>query len=138
MFKKILFPIDESREAREAAKTVVNLVKTYNSDLIILSVVETVKEGETPKESKEVMSSPAVVSELLQQAQKAFAQEGIKAEIIEKKGVPSFTICDVADEMGVDLIIMGCRGLGLTEQGVSESVANRVINLSPCPVLIVP
>ncbi|TVQ47161.1 MAG: universal stress protein [Gloeocapsa sp. DLM2.Bin57] len=138
MFKKILFPIDDSREAREAAKTVVNVAKTYNSDLVILSVVEISQEGEPPKENITVMSSPEAVSELLQQAQKAFTQEGINTEIIEKEGVPSFTICDVADEMEVDLIIMGCRGLGLTEQGVSESVANRVINLSPCPVLIVP
>ena len=138
MFKTILFPIDDSRETKEAAKTVAELAKTYNSNLLLLSVVEPVKEEENPTQSKDMMSSADAVSELLKEAQKAFEQQGIKAEIIEKEGVPSFTICDVADEMEVDLIIMGCRGLGLTEQGVSESVANRVINLSPCPVLIVP
>jgi nucleotide-binding universal stress UspA family protein len=50
----------------------------------------------------------------------------------------SFTICDVADEIDANLIVMGCRGLGLTNEGATESVAIRVINLSPCPVLIVP
>jgi nucleotide-binding universal stress UspA family protein len=44
----------------------------------------------------------------------------------------------VADEVEANLIIMGCRGLGLTEEGASESVTNRVINLAPCPVLVVP
>jgi len=135
MFQTILFPIDDSREAREAAKTVASLAKTYNSHLIILSVIEENKEGET---AESIMASAEVVSQLLQEAQTAFEQQGIKAEIIEKEGVPSFTICDVADEKEVDLIVMGCRGLGLTEEGVSESVANLVINLSPCPVLIVP
>ena len=44
----------------------------------------------------------------------------------------------MADEIGADLIVMGCRGLGLTNEGATESVTARVINLSPCPVLIVP
>ena len=56
--------------------------------------------------------------------------------MIEREGVPAFTICDVADEVEADLIIMGCRGLGLTEE--NESVTSKVINLSPCAVLVVP
>lgn len=132
MFKTVLFPIDQSREAREAAEVVADVVKTYNSRLIILSVVE--------KSSPEtdVMSSVEAVAKLLQGAKTLFSQQGIEAEMVEREGMPSFTICDVADEIGADLIIMGCRGLGLTSEGATESVTNRVINLSPCPVLIVP
>lgn len=74
----------------------------------------------------------------MQKAQASFSQQGIQAEVLEREGKPAFTICDVADEIGADLIVMGCRGLGLTEDGASESVTNRVINLSPCPVLVVP
>jgi nucleotide-binding universal stress UspA family protein len=134
MFNTILFPVDQSREAREAANTVANLVKTYNSHLVLLSVVE--KPPGT--EDGDVMSSVEAVAQLLQGAQKLFVAQGIEAEIIEREGMPSFTICDVADEINADLIVMGCRGLGLTEEGVAESVANRVINLAPCPVLIIP
>jgi nucleotide-binding universal stress UspA family protein len=84
------------------------------------------------------MMSPEAIAELLKNAQALFAQQGIEAETITREGMPAFTICDVADEIGANLIVMGCRGLGLTEEGASESVTNRVINLSPCPVLIVP
>ena len=137
MFKTVLFPVDKSREAREAADTVANIVKTYNSRLVLLSVVEkTASEEETPATG--VMGSEEAVAKLLQGAQALFAQQGIEAEVIEREGMPSFTICDVADEVDANLIVMGCRGLGLTEEGVAESVTNRVINLSPCPVLIVP
>lgn len=136
MFKTVLFPIDTSREAREAAEAVVNLVKNYQSRLILLSVVEVAKEeGETPAN---IMNSEEQVAKLLQGAQELFSQQGIEAEVIEREGMPSFAICDVADEFDADLIVMGCRGLGLTEEGASESVTNRVINLSPCPVLIIP
>ncbi|MGL5032433.1 MAG: universal stress protein [Microcystaceae cyanobacterium] len=136
MFKTILFPIDQSREAREAAQMVADLVKNYQSRLLLLSVVEKATESEPDHPS--VMNSPEDVAKLLQAAQALFSQQGITAELLEREGVPSFTICDVADEMEADLIVMGCRGLGLTSEGAAESVTSRVINLSPCPVLIVP
>jgi nucleotide-binding universal stress UspA family protein len=137
MFKIVLFPVDQSREAREAAEVVTNIVKTYGSRLILLSVLEKpASEEESP--NPEVMMSPEAIEELLKSAKALFTQQGIEAETISREGMPAFTICDVADEIDADLIVMGCRGLGLTEEGASESVTNRVINLSPCPVLIVP
>ena len=84
------------------------------------------------------MASPDKVAQLLENAQSVFTDQGIEAETIEREGKPAFVICDVADEIGADLIIMGCRGIGLTDEGIAESVTYRVINLSPCPVLIVP
>ena len=132
MFKTVLFPVDRSRETQEAAQVVVNVVQLCSSRLVLLSVVE------SPSDGEQVMTSPEAVAQLLQKAQALFDQQGIQAEVLEREGKPAFTICDVADEIGADLIVMGCRGLGLTEDGASESVTNRVINLSPCPVLVVP
>jgi nucleotide-binding universal stress UspA family protein len=133
MFKTILFPIDQSRESRQAAETVASLVKLHASRLILLSVVEPAAES-----ADGVMTSPEAIAELLENAKTLFSQQGIEAEAIEREGKPAFTICDVADEVAADLIVMGCRGLGLTDEGVADSVTNRVINLSPCPVLIIP
>ena len=130
MFKTILFPVDRSREAREAAEIVANMVKVHSSSLVILSVVEQKKDSP--------MGSEAEVTKILEGAKALFSQKGIEAQIIEREGIASFVICDVADEINAELIIMGCRGLGLIEDEKDESVTNRVINLSPCPVLVVP
>lgn len=137
MFKTVLFPIDQSRESREAVDTVANVVKTYKSRLILLSVVEAVEEEPTSVADRE-MTSPEAIAKLLETAKTLFRDQGIETEVIERQGVPAFVICDVADEISANLIIMGCRGLGLTDEGAADSVTNRVINLSPCPVLIVP
>jgi nucleotide-binding universal stress UspA family protein len=137
MFETVLFPIDQSRESREAVDTVAGVVKTHGSRLIILSVVETPEAPPTSAADREMTSAEAI-AKLLSEAKALFQSQGIAAEVIEREGKPAFTICDVADELNAELIIMGCRGLGLTEEGASESVTNRVINLSPCPVLIVP
>jgi nucleotide-binding universal stress UspA family protein len=136
MFKTVLFPVDQSREVREAVDTVADLVKTYQSRLVLLSVVE--KQASDDSTDTGIMSVEENVAKLLEGYQGLFSQQGIESEIIEKEGMPSFTICDVADEIEANLIIMGCRGLGLTTEGATESVTNRVINLSPCPVLVIP
>lgn len=132
MFKNVLFPIDQSRETQDAITIVTNIVKTYNSKLFLLSVVE-----ELP-DNPSLMADKEQVAKLLDSAKTMFSQAGIEAEIIEKEGMPPFVICDVADDIDANLIIMGCRGLGLTQEGAEDSVANRVINLAPCSVLIVP
>ncbi|MBW4622975.1 MAG: universal stress protein [Cyanosarcina radialis HA8281-LM2] len=136
MFKTVLFPVDRSREAREAAEVVIEIVNTYSSRLVLLSVVEeSVEEGELLESP---MTSEEAIAELLKNAQNMFADRGIQSETMEREGKPAFTICDVADELDADLIIMGSRGLGLTEEGAANSVTNRVIDLAPCPVLVVP
>ncbi|WP_310485063.1 universal stress protein [Chamaesiphon sp. VAR_48_metabat_403] len=137
MFKTILFPLDRSREAQEAIAVAIDLVQKYQSKLILLSVVETPDLDAEVLEDP-VMQSPDAIDQLLHSAQDLFAQRGIAAEILQREGKPAFTICDVADELNVNLIVMGSRGIGLDLEHTTESVANRVINLSPCPVLIVP
>ncbi len=137
MFNKILFPIDRSREAQEAIAVAIDLVQKYQSQLILLSVIET-PDLEAEVTDDPAMQSPDQIDRLLHSAQALFAKRGIQAEILQRQGKPAFTICDVADELNVNLIVMGSRGIGLAVEHTSESVASRVINLSPCPVLIVP
>ena len=134
MFKTVLFPIDMSSEAQQAAPKVAELVKTHQSRLVLLSVVESA----TPETQAAGQSSPEAVAQLLGKAKELFASQGIEAEVLEREGQPAFVICDVADELDADLIVMGCRGVGLIEDVQNESVTMRVINLSPCPVLIIP
>ncbi len=130
MFNTVLFPVDESRESRACVEVVVNVVQKYGSRLLLLSVVE-------PPEDKEPGDKIERVSSLLEKAKATLASHNIPAEAILREGKPAFVICDVADELDVDLIIMGTRGIGLTDEA-DDSVSTRVINLSPCPVLVVP
>ncbi len=127
MFEKLLFPIDKSREAFETANKAIQLAKNHQSHIIILSVVQT----ERPE-----MHDKDLINSLLNRAQKQMKQAGISCEVLEKLGNPAFVICDVADDLNVDLIVMGTRGVNLETD--DESTAARVIQLAPCPVLVMP
>ena len=130
MFETVLFPVDSTRESREAAEMVAKLVKTHNSRLILLAVADESSQGQ--------MGSPEAVAELLKNAHTLFAQQEIEAETIERQGNPPFVICDVADDRGVDLIVMGCRGDLPAESEESEHTIDRIVGFSPCPILVVP
>jgi nucleotide-binding universal stress UspA family protein len=127
---------------------VAKMVQQHSSRLVILSVVEVPGAAETDSEpgsaagpetgAAAIMASEAAVAELLGNAKALFSAQGITAETLERTGKPAFTICDVADEIGANLIVMGTRGLGLTDEGAADSVTNRVISLSPCPVMVIP
>ncbi|MFU8883961.1 MAG: universal stress protein [Cyanobacteriota bacterium] len=123
MFQTVLFPIDRSRQAMETAAVALKLVQQYGSRLVVLSVVV---EGD----------DEAAVAALLQQARGSFEQAGVTCEVIERPGKPAFVIGDVADEINADLIVMGTRGIAIESD--QHSTAARVIQLAPCPVLVVP
>ncbi|MCP9926672.1 universal stress protein [Cyanobium sp. CH-040] len=123
MFKTVLFPIDRSRQAMDTAAVALQLVQEHGSRLVLLSVVE-------PGDDE-----PAV-AQLLEQARGSFQQAGVTCEVIEREGKAAFVIGDVADEIDADVIVMGTRGITLESD--QESTAARVIQLAPCPVLVVP
>ncbi|MFD1882997.1 universal stress protein [Paracoccus pacificus] len=54
-----------------------------------------------------------------------------------KAGPPARTIVSVAREKGVDLIVVGSRGLGSAEGFLLGSVSHKVTGLADCPVLVV-
>ena len=127
VFRTVLFPLDQSRAALDTISTVLQLVQQHDSQLLLLSVVDS---------ESSAMADAEAVAQLLQKAKDTFSQAGVNCEVIEREGKPAFVIGDVADETEADLIVMGTRGVNL--EGAQTSTAARVIQLAPCPVLVVP
>ncbi|MCS7291451.1 MAG: universal stress protein [Gloeomargarita sp. SKYBB_i_bin120] len=122
MFHKVLLALDRNREPLEPG---LKLVTFCDAELTLLAVAAT---------DAEVTDT----EDWLREVEASVQNRGIKVHSLVRVGQPAFVICDVADELNADLIIMGCRGTGLTEEGMAESVSIRVINLAPCPVLVIP
>ena len=53
-------------------------------------------------------------------------------------GEVDLEIVACAKKLGVDLIVMGCRGRWGIRRAVGGSVSDAVIRRAPCPVLVVP
>lgn len=69
--------------------------------------------------------------------------ESSVAEIKERchfnhiQGHPSTTIVNYAEENGIDLIVLGSRGLSRVKKLFLGSVSNRVVQDAPCAVLVI-
>ena len=64
-------------------------------------------------------------------------KEGVKAASLLAKGRPFEQIVHLAKGLNMDLIVMGTYGRRGAERILIGSVAERVIEYSPCPVLVV-
>ncbi|WP_430536388.1 universal stress protein [Listeria rocourtiae] len=81
---------------------------------------------------------------LMEDAQKMIAEKGellSEAGFIYKtailNGFPAKEITKYADEMGIDMLIMGHHDLSLVQKMTIGSVAKKVVQHATCPVLLI-
>lgn len=138
---KVLWATDFSEEAQESLLYADAFAKTFKAKIVALHVV--------PDFSAALYDAARVIKgELLQKmaAVKGEAEEKIKAiskekgipfeEIIVVEGTASKNIIDSAEKEGVDLIVIGRRGMSAVEKLFIGSVANQVLRTSPVPILL--
>ncbi|KKZ12610.1 MAG: universal stress protein [Candidatus Synechococcus spongiarum SP3] len=127
MFATVLFPIDCSQEAAESISKALQLVQEHNSRLVLVSVVDP---------GNPAMATEAAVAQLLATVQQGFQQVGVACDVVERQGNPAFVICDVADELSADVIVVASRDTTVDDR--VPTTASQLIRLAPCPVLVVP
>jgi nucleotide-binding universal stress UspA family protein len=78
------------------------------------------------------------VQQYLKQAVEFFEEKGLKARAILKEGHPAHTIVTTAAEEGIDMIVIGSRGLGGLQKVFLGSVSSAVIQEADnCTVAVV-
>ncbi|HVL88954.1 MAG TPA: universal stress protein, partial [Actinomycetota bacterium] len=119
-YQGILVGVDGSPTAAEAARTSFDLAMMFRTEATLLYVA----------------GDPMVGSIVLEQVmkQKPNATAAV-TKIVE--GDPAEKICGVARDEGIQLIVVGNRGLTGARRMVMGSVPSKVAHGSPCDVLIV-
>ena len=136
---KILVPVDFSEHSKRALDEAIGLAKVFHAELHLLHCYQITPGAISPygiavPETYEYEVRTAVEKRLSEwrdkaRAQKVTAQEHITAHY------PPEEIVAMAERLGIDLIVMGTRGLSGFKHVLLGSVAERTIRLAPCPVL---
>ena len=142
-FKNILVATDGSRHAMAAASEAIGIAKKNNSKLIVLAVVPS--ESIQPMDIVHSQMSRVNIAEAeMQEAEKnaktvkeAAQKEGVAVEAFVMGGKPSEAIVQTAKEKNVDVIMLGSHGKTGIDKLLMGSVAERVIILASCAVLVV-
>ncbi|KAK4843978.1 hypothetical protein QYF36_015007 [Acer negundo] len=61
----------------------------------------------------------------------------VKAETLIVEGDPKDKICELAEQMHIDLLVVGSRGLGKIKRAFLGSVSDYCAHHAVCPIVIV-
>jgi len=143
----ILVAIDGSRDSMAAVRFLADLPLDPASTVRLLGVVEPHRYSTAPDD---LIVAPflAELDELTRYRTEelrgvlAQAEEALrgKVAVVHRAvtfGTASEEIVAAANEPGVDLVVVGARGLGAIKRLILGSVSERVVHHAQCPVLVV-
>jgi nucleotide-binding universal stress UspA family protein len=140
---RILLATDGSEEAELAASRAVDLAEKTDSELHVVhvGVVPRFLEsypGTLGYERRLYEQIEEISRELLRkQSWRVKAAGGTVAGTHLRMGAVALEVVALAKELGVGLIVMGCRGHGGIRRAIEGSISDAVIRHAPCPVLVV-
>ena len=146
MFNKILCPVDLKPRSKMGLRKALNIAHQFNSKVILLNVNE-----EFSSKKKMIMSRVSVskLSEEFKQIaikakddMKALVKElesnQIECEYLLRDGQASVVINKLINELNIDLVVMGTNGRDSLTDIIIGTTAQKVIQSSSCPILVVP
>ncbi len=128
---RILFCTDFSDDSPRALEYALSLALEYNAELSLLHVLE----GSRSDQELDGQKQEVLVS--LQKILPAEATQWASAIPVVRAGKAYQEIIQYATEAQSDLIVMGVRGRMAVDIALFGSTTHRVIQLGPCPVLVV-
>lgn len=139
MYKKILVPTDGSEFAKKAQKHALFLAKVSGAEIIGVSVTENNFVNGLPLDD-EIYQLNQILKERSEENLKEFDklnEDDLKITHVIREGSPARVILEVAEEEGIDLIVMGSSGKSGFDRFIMGSVADKVVNSAKCAVLVV-
>ena len=141
----VLLAIDGSALSTAAVKRSIELLGEHHRFLglnVVASVLPAAAVG--PMDSHPVLLDPEVEHELQEAGREegahaldALARDlGVPIESIVEVGEPGPAICEVADRVDADLVVVGSHGHGWLQRVLIGSVSTHVLHHAPCPVLV--
>jgi universal stress protein A len=134
----ILHPTDFSVRAAYALHIAADLARQNQATLLVLHVAETLgAENVTYGEATSKLEPETYRQRLEQQLRQRVPEpHSVSVQYLLAAGEPAHEISRAAEEHACDLIVMGTHGVGGLSRLLAGSIAEHVIRLAPCPVLV--
>ncbi len=138
--KRILVPTDGSDYSVRAAEYGVSVAKLLGAEIVVVYVIDTVVLDQVARITDRDDTERELKGDgerYLRYVVGVAAHENVKASSFLAKGRPFEQIVHLAKGLKMDLIVMGTYGRRGADRILIGSVAERVIEYSNCPVLVV-
>lgn len=144
---KILLATDGSESAKAARNFTAQFPFPEKSEIILLTVVE---QDKTHREDTNLLeqdhqsvlrevekTARETGEELVRNESVCFPDSGLQLSTVVRTGHPAEEIVEAAEELQVDVVIIGSHGLTGMKHFLLGSVSEKVLNHAPCSVIIV-
>ena len=136
MFQTVVVGADGSPTAAEAVRQAIEVAKLTGGMLHIVTAYKPQQlHSPAGHEFAKSMDTVDLADSLLADLGSRARVSGVLTELHAETGDPADAICEVADQVGADLIIVGNKGMAGARR-VLGSVPNSVAHKAPCSVLI--
>lgn len=141
--QRILVPLDGSELSERALPLASALAQKFGSEITLLRVLDVPPPGlgtrypENHWMREALQSSHRETQEYLDAKRTELAGQGIRTRALVRDGSPAEDILLVAADEQIDLIVMSSHGMGGPSPWTAGSVAHKILQHSPCPVLLV-
>jgi nucleotide-binding universal stress UspA family protein len=137
MFRSILVAWDGSGHARRALAEAVDIARTQEARLTLLTVAAPVQVWAGPYVVPISEADLARAAEQIAAEGEALVPEGVPVSARTASGHAGMELLKRAQAADHDLIVMGSRGRGAVRSAVLGSISHYVLNHAQVPVLIV-
>ena len=137
MLNRILIALDSAKNPQPVFSTAIAWAKINDSRLLLLNVLSS-QNDPTTKDSAEWESYRMSDLAELRSLSRIANNSGLMADIAQPLGRTGQKICELANQWGADLIILGQPELTADSEDVSNDVGHYVIHHASCPALVVP
>lgn len=138
MFKRILHANDGSEHAFRALAYALLLARQNHSELHMISVEEIDYMPEFLEEVREETGTAARrYHSVIQRAKSLADQSQVELHVHVVAGHPVRDIVDCAAAIKANVLVIGATGHSALYERLIGSRADRIVQLAPCPVLVV-
>ncbi|WP_075981586.1 universal stress protein [Bacillus massilinigeriensis] len=141
MKQKIIVPIDDSGYSHRALEFAISVAKQVDGEIVLVNVQPAYSTPNVHRFiSKEAIQEfiNETAGEILDRAIESVSDRDVAIEKVILTGIPKVVITNLAKELNAYCIVMGTRGMGAVKSALIGSVSLGVLQLSPCPVTVVP
>jgi nucleotide-binding universal stress UspA family protein len=138
MFRKIVWATDGSAGADHALGYARDLARAYHADLVVVHGEEMSAARSSIGYTRRVDEEDLEAKIKRQVAEITGSGRPVSVKVIGGHAHPAALIAEVAEEVGADLVVVGTRGHTPLAGLLVGSVTDRLLHISPCPVLAVP
>lgn len=139
IFKKILIATDGSKRTQSAVETGLQIASDHKSKVYAIYVVDTVTFTSIPMDVtwENMYQLLKDEGEEAVGRVKSAAGPGLDVETRVLEGNPALEITKFAKDNDLDLIVVGTLGKSGIDRLLLGSVAEKVVRIAPCPVLVI-